>query len=431
MMVPREMSLRKGDVLRVTGAAKITVVDGCMYALGCEMRDGETLVVVSGRVVCCEALEDSKLKYLLGSGGSLSLAKPSEEVIGEWREKAREAIREGGVVVVLGEVDSGKSTYSTVLLNTAANMEMKAAFVDEDLGQKDLGPPGTVALGFADKPVYWLRDIPVSALEFVGSTTPLGYEAPVISATLKLVERGRADSDIVVVNTDGWVDDGRALNFKVSLVKALSPTRVVVMQGEGNSTVLSKALSQLGFRVLEIPSPPARLRKTRSMRKTYREMAMTSFLLGSRRLKIDGRRAPLVNPPLFLGKRREDFEGKLRELLRIGELRVEVLGSLAVIATRKPSEAARIKRVARQVAGIMGVNRVMVIPVEELVNAYVGLYGEDGNTLTCGVVRRIDLEGGYLYVDAPLKDPSSVRCMALGRMKVGVDGREGGVIDIF
>jgi len=431
MIVPREMSLRKGDVLRVAGAAKITVVDGCMYALGCEMRSGETLVVVSGRVVCCEALKDSKLKYLLGSGGSLSLAKPSEEVIGEWREKACEAVKEGGVVVVLGEVDSGKSTYSTVLLNTAVNMGMRAAFVDEDLGQKDLGPPGTVALGFTDKPVYWLRDIPVNTLEFVGSTTPSGYEAPVILATLKLVKRGRANSDIVVVNTDGWVDDSKALNFKVSLVRALSPTCIIVMRGEGDSTVLSKALSRLGFRVLEIPSPPARPRKTRSMRKTYREMAMTSFLLGSKRLKIDGRRAPLVIPPLFLGERRGDLEDKLRELLRISELRVEVLGSLAVIAVRKPSDAARIKRVARQVAGIIGVNRVIVIPVDELVDAYVGLYEEDGSTLTCGVIRKIDLERGCLYVDSPLEDTSSVRCMTVGRMKVGVDGREEGVIDIF
>ncbi|MGC9346339.1 MAG: Clp1/GlmU family protein, partial [Candidatus Bathyarchaeales archaeon] len=55
--------------------------------------------------------------------------------------------------MVLGTVDSGKTSFCTYLTNKLLNGKQKVAILDGDLGQSDVGPPCTVAYAFVTKPV--------------------------------------------------------------------------------------------------------------------------------------------------------------------------------------------------------------------------------------------------------------------------------------
>lgn len=416
--LPRSFEAGPGTLFRVRGPARVEIKEGCAYALGIELHEGESFVIRKDRVVCVEALESLRALITLGVDGAVEVAKEGEEVIRVWRSLAEKLFSKAARVMILGEVDSGKSTFATILLNTAARQRVKVAFLDEDVGQSDIGWPGTVALAYAEKPVYWIRDLNPVAVEFIGSATPTGYEAQVLLATLKLSKKAARESDFVVVNTDGWVSGVRALNFKLSLVEAVEPDKVVIMRGDGGGSALKRALEAMGFNVLEAPSPPARPKKSRTARRVYRELALASLLMGSRKVKVDLKKAPLVNAPIFMGIRDEELERTLREAFRIPVLRAERIDNMLVFVTYNRRDADLLKRVLNEMAEVTGTVNVAIVTLDSLLNSYVGIYGEQEALLACGVLRSINLEKGTAYVEAPLPPDSVVRYMKLGSIKV-------------
>ena len=425
--LPRREAFAAGSLFRVRGPARLRVVRGLVYAIGLKLREGNSLVVRSDRVICCEALEESKVELAIGAGGGLEAASEAEEVIRKWRELAENIIANHRLVVVVGEVDSGKSTFSTILLNTAVSKGLKAAFLDEDVGQSDIAWPGVVGLAYTDKPVYWIRDLKPESVEFVGSTSPVGNEVEVITAVVRLINEARRKADFTVVNTDGWVSGTRAIKFKTCLVRAIAPDAVVVMKGDGGADGLARALRVMGYRVIHASSPQARMRKTKAARKSYRESALVSLLMGSRKLRIDLKRLPVVNLPIGGESRDEYLETRLGELTgqRVIVFRA---GDQALIVTRERAQAEVLRRLSSRIEELVGVRELLVICEEDLNGAYVGLHGEHGRLISCGVIRGVDLRRMTLLIEAPLESCENIKYMVLGKLRIAPDGSEAGFL---
>ncbi len=57
------------------------------------------------------------------------------------------------IILILGKIDSGKSSFCTYLVNKLVSGKCRVAVLDGDLGQSDIGPSGTVGYGLTSKPV--------------------------------------------------------------------------------------------------------------------------------------------------------------------------------------------------------------------------------------------------------------------------------------
>ena len=55
--------------------------------------------------------------------------------------------------LILGRADSGKTGFLTLLVNRAVGKGLRVAVIDGDLGQSDIGPPGSVSLDFVEEHV--------------------------------------------------------------------------------------------------------------------------------------------------------------------------------------------------------------------------------------------------------------------------------------
>jgi polynucleotide 5'-hydroxyl-kinase GRC3/NOL9 len=64
-----------------------------------------------------------------------------------WATAIRTVLRTASRTLVLGPVDSGKSTLCRLLLEQARGAGRSVAILDLDLGQKLIGPPACVTLG--------------------------------------------------------------------------------------------------------------------------------------------------------------------------------------------------------------------------------------------------------------------------------------------
>ena len=77
------------------------------------------------------------------------------------------------VILVLGGGDAGKSPYCRFLIAQLLGAGERPAVVDAHVGQKIMGPPATVTLGYAEGTAeQWTAT--AEAFHFVGSTVPVG-----------------------------------------------------------------------------------------------------------------------------------------------------------------------------------------------------------------------------------------------------------------
>lgn len=59
----------------------------------------------------------------------------------------------GAVILVLGKVNLGKSTFSRFVINSLLNRHKQVGFLECDVGQTEFTPPGIISVHLIKKPV--------------------------------------------------------------------------------------------------------------------------------------------------------------------------------------------------------------------------------------------------------------------------------------
>jgi polynucleotide 5'-hydroxyl-kinase GRC3/NOL9 len=140
------------------------------------------------------------------------------------------AISRRGVTMLIGGLDSGKSTLDRRIASAGLEEGLSVGMLDADVGQSTIGPPTTVGLRLCRsaaelEPAALAR---ADHLSFVGSITPQGHLLPLVVGTRLLLDRARsAGADLVVVDTTGLVSGVYAQLLKFHKTAVLQPDLVV------------------------------------------------------------------------------------------------------------------------------------------------------------------------------------------------------------
>jgi len=200
---------------------------------------------------------------------------------GEKKEASRRSKNEGPRAIVVGPTNAGKSTISRILLNYAVRAGWHPTFLDLDVGQGALAPPGCLAASPVDAPLAADAPAPDAPLAFYfGSASPadnLELFRFLVSKMASLLNKrseaaskaarrqqqmvGKATSDATaekasriasnkksvaaggwVVNWPGWCEGEEALSLLESVVEALSIDTVLVVGDERLHAVLQERL---------------------------------------------------------------------------------------------------------------------------------------------------------------------------------------------
>jgi polynucleotide 5'-kinase involved in rRNA processing len=145
-------------------------------------------------------------------------------------EVVERALARRGVTMLLGGLDSGKSTLARQIAGRAVEAGLVASLLDADVGQSTVGPPTTVGLKMCRSPA----DLEPSSLTradhlaFVGSTSPQGHLVPLVTGARLLLDRAReAGAELVAVDTTGMVSGVYGQILKFHKVAILQPDLVV------------------------------------------------------------------------------------------------------------------------------------------------------------------------------------------------------------
>jgi len=275
-------TVKEGKTLLVDGPASVSLLSGSATVLGTDLDLGSKTVVRNGKRLPFEVLKNAAFELTLGESSSF-MEMDGSTIPDCWKDAADAILASEGFVstLVIGGVDSGKTSLCTFLANVALKEKRKVAVIDGDLGQSDLGPPATVGLARVATPIVDLYGAQAENIVFVGATTPSkAFNASLNALKTLKKESNEMNIDFLIINTDGWVEAEEAINHKNEIVRLFAPTAIIAIQEGDELKPLLDALR--GFRIFVVESPKTVRKRSHETRKALRELAYRKHLKDAR-----------------------------------------------------------------------------------------------------------------------------------------------------
>ncbi len=302
----------------------------------------------------------------------------------------RERLRK---ILVLGAVDMGKSAYCRFLCRRMAERGVKAAVVDSDIGQKDIGPPAAITMGYFSGS-EGLCAIDPASFYFVGAVNPAKHLLPMVLGTSRMVESAKAP--FIIINTTGMIHGlGRILkSYKIEAVK---PDVIVGIQKGYELKSLLK--SQRINRIVTLSPAPMASAKSLEQRRAAREKAFQRYFSGSLLLSLNVDSIVFQRTSLFSGKPIEDPDLIYRERTSEGDIIVVGNGGKSLEDSFRAIQE--------------GFERGLLC----------GAADRNGLGLGLAIIEGIDFRRKVISLWTPVR-ADRIRVIQLGDIYVGRDGKE-------
>jgi polynucleotide 5'-hydroxyl-kinase GRC3/NOL9 len=227
----------------------------------------------------------------------------------EWERINPESLE--GTIMVIGESDTGKTTFARYLFLQLCRCHNRVAFLDCDVGQSTLGLPTTLNLALSDgEPSAFPPDGEVFSY-FVGATSPRGYMLPTVIGVRKLQQKAQElGAEVIVVDTTGLVSrlagGGALKQWKIEL---LEPSTLVGLErGAELEHILWPWRWDKRVRVYDLPVSEHVIEKTRTERITHREERFRSYFQTAHTLGVPFRDVVVFGIEMMAGGRLLAFQ---------------------------------------------------------------------------------------------------------------------------
>jgi len=245
--------------------------------------------------------------------------------------------RESGTAMVIGGVDTGKTTLILAVALRLLSRGKMCGLIDSDIGQSVSGAPCMITLTVPD-----ISDGRVSLGEpvtmyFIGSTSPSGHVTKVIQGVGSLCERVRRKGiPFILVDTTGMIQGYEGLELKLKKAELIRPDCIYALQRKDELvSILTYLRKMKGIALEMLPIPDGvvtrsmderRERREAMFRKHFRDASVFEIMLSS--ISVDGCSGMLV-PNLLVGlKDRDGFALAMGRVVDRDERSLSVLTRL-------------------------------------------------------------------------------------------------------
>lgn len=345
----------------------------------------------------------------------------------DWQAAIDALVASGGTAVLIGAGDTGKTTFCVALITAALQNGLRTAAIDSDVGQSEIGPPTTIGMGWADKPVASLRDIRPRSLYFVGSTSPNGHLLEMVSGARLLAETARREgAGLTVVDTTGLVTGPLACKLKAYKIEAVRPDHLVMIRRDREVGAIERLFrGDTRFTIHLLKAPPQAITKSPELRAMRRAARFFEHFQ-----KAETHTLPLESLAFwgtYLGGGEPVEWAHLRfasESLRIACHYGEVIGDILYLIASGSPHARGLSLVEEH----FRVRRVVTAAPERFANLVAGLVDGEGRMAQIGLIKSIDFKKRMISIFTPLRNPDRIRQVRLGTLRVRENGTQIGVL---
>lgn len=345
----------------------------------------------------------------------------------DWQSTISEIVASPGVAMVLGAVDTGKTRFCLELCLAGLEAGVPTAIVDADVGQSEIGAPGTIGMAMVDKPVEALSDLKLRRLHFVGATTPADHTLECVVGTRRMVDAALAlGARMVVVDTTGLVGGWIGRKLKTCKVDLVRPDYLIGIEKKHEIEHLLVPFTRMAsMKIKRVISSSEAKRKLPEFRAGRRRSSYYRHFADSHGHLIRLEDVNLWNTWLGTGRPMKwQYMKFIEDALKCPVLHVEVTGRGIFIVSERPCSMSNRKELEEQ----FKTANIMAVTGKTFQNVLVGLADENANTINVGLLQAIDFKHRYIFVISPIKTVSPVRIIQFGSIRVTKEGEELGAI---
>lgn len=196
------------------------------------------------------------------------------------------AVKECRQIFILGNSDSGKTTFLATLVNLLKDKE-GVALVDLDAGQSKIGPPTTLAWGFLPQANFSWEQIKVEEMFFIGSTTAYGNLLPAVTGSVLICQAAFKRAKKVFVDSCGLVSFSAGTALKTAQIQLIKPDLVIALAHEQELDLILESFQTIpGIKTVKIKVPPEVGVKTVAQRTAFRERQFRLYFAKAQKLEI-------------------------------------------------------------------------------------------------------------------------------------------------
>lgn len=327
--------------------------------------------------------------------------------------------------MLLGAPDTGKTWLCLALLQRWTSTGETVALMDCDLGQSEVGPPGSVGLAYATRAVDGYQDLEDEQLEFVGVTSPDRNPTQFLVSTALLWSR-RENCDRAVIDTDGHVFGPGARMQKLEMARLLRPRQVLALQQEGEMEPLVRLLERTtDAEVVRMVRSPNAARRSPVFRARRRQAKWAKYFREARQHTVSLDEVCFAGCRLGSGRALDKvLTDRLGRVLRTEVLHAEALpGALWVVTESPLPDGAELR--AQE---LFEVRRVFGTLAGDYRGLLCGLAGPEGHTLALGILIGVDFVARRARLLSPIRATQSIARVTVGLQRIGSDYRDLGTI---
>jgi polynucleotide 5'-hydroxyl-kinase GRC3/NOL9 len=203
-----------------------------------------------------------------------------------------------GTLVILGDTDSGKTTFARYLFLELCHLGRQVAYLDGDVGQSTLGLPTTMTAALSGQgatPTF--PPVGPRTVFFVGAVSPRGHMLPVVVGAHKLQTWARSrGTEVILMDTSGMIDPavggGALKQWKIEL---LQPTTLFALaRGAELEHILWPLRRRKDLRLRELAVAREVRWKSREKRIAHREEKFRRYFADAGLLSVPLSRLPVV-----------------------------------------------------------------------------------------------------------------------------------------
>lgn len=337
----------------------------------------------------------------------------------------------GASALLLGATDTGKTTFVWNAVQSLLRAGRTVAVVDCDLGQSEIGPPGTLGVGFAEpaalNSLRSLRNLTPVAAYFIGAMSPVRHALDVCVGACQMARVAKKRRpDVILIDSCGWTQGPAACRFKRRLTELLVPHTVFAF---ARRVELDPLLAPFGHlqrpELLRIAVAAETGRKTTAARATRRAARVLAALDGARDITLSWDAVALVGTSLGQGAVLPHHVLQfLCQSLRAPVLHAEQGpdSALYAVVNGERWDAAGLTAIQTY----LHANSLTLAPAQKFAGLLVGLVSAQGALLDIGLIARVDFAARTLTVHTPCRRPAAIAQIWLGVQRLRPDGRERG-----
>lgn len=201
------------------------------------------------------------------------------------RQLVSQSLMQTGICLILGGVDTGKTTLAAALAKQLAASQ-PVGIVDADIGQSHLGPPTTVGWVLLDDPQVDFSKLTASGISFVGDVTPERHLLQLTVGIIQGIQQVWKVTKSVVIDTPGLIRGPAAAALWWTVQRMLRPDLIVAVQKYDELSDILVGWASPDYH-LEHVKPPKIPTKSWETRRHYRQSQFAKYFRNARRYDIN------------------------------------------------------------------------------------------------------------------------------------------------